>query len=223
MGALISGVAHGAFWGMAPVFGQRTGLTDAGIAAFIGATILGGAALQPYIGWLSDRFDRRVVLTQVCFASTLTAVMALALAEYRFSLVGLTSSMFLYGGLSLSVYGLSVAHANDHLQANQTVEAARGLLLLYGGGAVAGPALAGLLMDAAGRESLFGLFAASWALLGGFALYRMRRRAPVPLADQEPFVVMERTSPVALEMLPQSGSEPGAVSARTTPRADAGQ
>lgn len=43
-GSLVSGLVIGAFWGMGPVFAQRIGLDNDGVAALMGATILGGAA-----------------------------------------------------------------------------------------------------------------------------------------------------------------------------------
>ncbi|NIR32161.1 MAG: MFS transporter [Gammaproteobacteria bacterium] len=215
VGAFGSGVANGAFWSLGPVFAQAAGLTEAGIASFMSAAILGGALLQLPIGHLSDRHDRRTVLMQVCFAAMLASLAAFALAERYDSLAGLTACMFVYGGLAFCIYSLSVAHTNDHLTPAEVLGATQGLLLLYGIGAAGGPVAAGLLMDAVGRGSLFGLFAGVWGLLGAFALYRMRARAPVPLAAQEPFVIMEQTSPVALEMHPQV--EPAAPEPPATP------
>ena len=77
VGAATAGVVNGAFWGMAPVFGQRLALGDAGIALLMSATIFGGVALQWPIGHLSDRFDRRSVLIAISFA---TAAVAVAIA-----------------------------------------------------------------------------------------------------------------------------------------------
>ena len=37
-----------------------------------------------------------------------------------------------YGGLMFSLYGISVAHTNDHLEPGQVLEGTRGLLLVYG-------------------------------------------------------------------------------------------
>jgi MFS family permease len=206
VGVAGAGVVNSLFWGMAPLFGQRIGLDAAGIASLMAATILGGVCLQWPIGHLSDRLNRRTVLVLVSFA---TAAMALVsgviIAEgYR----GLTVAAFLYGGLMFSLYGISVAHTNDHLEPGEVLEATRGLLLIYGGGALAGPLLGGAAMTLAGPVGLPALSAATVALLGLFGLYRMARRAPPPTAEQGEFVLMVRTTPVVLEMHPQADPAP---------------
>jgi MFS family permease len=72
VGALSAGAVNGAFWGMAPVFGQRLALGEGQIALFMGATIFGGAMLQWPIEHISDRIDRRSVLIMVSFATATT-------------------------------------------------------------------------------------------------------------------------------------------------------
>ncbi|MGA7799319.1 MAG: MFS transporter [Gammaproteobacteria bacterium] len=206
-GALVAGLTSGAFWGMGAVFAQRVGLTGVGIAAFMSVTILGGALLQWPVGHYSDNHDRRTVLMVVCFLAAGAALVGFALT--RLSPWGLVADGFFYGGLSFPVYGLAVAHVNDHTEATQVLEVTRGLLLLYGLGAAAGPASAGVLMQHLGPGSLMVFFALAFMLLGGFAVVRMRTSAPpVPPEEQAEFVPMLRTSPVALEMDPRADMEP---------------
>lgn len=206
VGALGAGLVNGAFWGMAPLFGQRLALGEAQIAALMSATILGGAILQWPIGHLSDRVDRRSVLVMVSFCTAVVAGGAGYIVTEGYP--GLTATAFLYGGLMFSLYGLSVAHANDHLDQGQVLEATRGLLLIYGGGALAGPLLGGAAMTLVGPVGLPALSAATVVLLGLFGLYRMARRAPPPAAEQGEFVPMVRTTPVVLEMHPQADPAP---------------
>jgi MFS family permease len=206
-GALASGAVNGAFWGMGPVFADRVGLSPPGVAAFMGATILGGAVLQWPIGRLSDRHDRRTVLAGVCAAGALLAVATLVVG--RWAPAALPLPAFLYGGLVFTVYGMSVAHVNDAVPHDQTLEAARGLLLCYGAGAALGPFATGLLMLAVGPGALPGGFAAVLLLVTLFALYRMGRRAPVPVPDQEPYVSVTRTSQAAFRIDPRVETAPG--------------
>lgn len=197
VGAFTAGLGNSAFWGMGAVYAQRTGMSATQTAAFMSATILGGAILQWPIGKLSDRWDRRVVLVAVCAAACVVAGGAIGLGPVVHIPV-----FFLFGGLLFSVYSVAVAHVNDVLQPEEILEASRGVLLLFGLGATLGPALAGGLMDLAGPTGFLAHFAASYALLAVFALYRMRRRKSVPLEDQGPFAPMARMSPAALEMHP---------------------
>lgn len=210
IGTLVAGLAQGAFWGMGAVFAQGIGLSHAGIAVFMGATIIGGALLQWPIGRFSDHHDRRVVLTLVCFAGALSAIAALYCAEL--SMPGLLASAFVYGGFAFSVYSLSVSHVNDHLAPPEVLQATSGLLLVYGIGATVGPAVVGILMDILGPASLLGYLAAVLALLGLFGLYRARIGAPIPVETHAPFVPVVRTSQVALELDPRAESEPESAS-----------
>lgn len=201
-GALASGMVIGAFWGMGPVFAQRIGLDNAGVAGFMGATILGGAALQWPIGQLSDRVDRRRVLASVGAAAAVLAIVASAAADV--SATALMAAIFVFGGLAFSVYPVSVAHLNDHLQPDQVLEGSSGLLLLHGLGAVAGPAVVGLLVGSYGPRSLLLYYAVTLVLLAMFVALRMRRTPPVAIEEHAPFAPMVRTSPEALVMLTEA-------------------
>src|SRR3546814_6857661 len=59
VGAAVTGVMMGAFYGLGAVFARGVGLNTAGTALFMSATILGGVALQWPLGRLSDLVDRR--------------------------------------------------------------------------------------------------------------------------------------------------------------------
>ena len=65
-GALTSGLMTGAFYGMSAAFGKSVGFSDAGVASFMAAAILGGAVFQWPVGNYSDRHDRRIVLLWGC-------------------------------------------------------------------------------------------------------------------------------------------------------------
>jgi len=205
-GVLGAGAVNGMFWGMAPVFGQRLTLDEGQIATLMSATILGGALLQWPIGHLSDLLERRPVLVSVSFATAALAMVAgLIVVQGR---PGLIFAAFLYGGLMFSLYGLSVAHTNDHLHPGQVLEATRGLLFIYGVGAFAGPLMAGIAMRAVGPVGLPLLSAGIAALLGLFGAYRMLRAEPPPREEQTEFVPLVRTSPVVLEMHPEADRSP---------------
>lgn len=200
-GALISGINNGAFWGLGALFAQRVGMSETGIALFMSLTIIGGALLQWPIGHLSDRHDRRKVLVMVSF---ITAV----IAGGAFLSTGMSHALLItffiaYGGFAFSLYGISVAHVNDHLETDQMLEASRNLLLIYGAGAAIGPTIAGLFMDAAGPGSFLLFLTSTLLLLGSLGLYRLRVGAVIPAEEQMAFASMVRTSPVALEMDPR--------------------
>ncbi len=197
-GALGSGILHGAFWGMTPVFGHRLDFGDGDIALLMSSTVLGGVLLQWPIGHLSDRIDRRSILILTAFATAVAASVISYITVQGHP--GLVTIGFFYGGLMFTLYSISVAHTNDHLAAGQILEATRGLLLVFGLGALCGPILGGLAMGIVGPAGLPAMSAITAIGLALFGVYRMTRRAAPSVEDQAEFVPMVRTSPVALEM-----------------------
>ncbi|MCB1773029.1 MAG: MFS transporter [Gammaproteobacteria bacterium] len=202
VGAFAAGVVNGAFWGMTAVFGHAIELDKLQIALLMSTTILGGALLQWPIGHLSDRHDRRKVLIGVSLATGGLAA-AVAYIVLR-DLPGLIVSAGIYGGLMFSLYGLCVAHTNDHLPQGQVLEATRGMLLTYGIGALTGPLLGGVAMQLVGPVGLPAVSSGTAIALALYGLYRMTRRLPPPIEDQSEYVPMVRTSPIALELYPEA-------------------
>jgi MFS family permease len=205
-GSFAVGLANGAFWGLAPIFVQGAGHSVDTVAYFMSLTVLGGAVFQWPIGYASDRFDRRKVLILNTFVAVgLGAAMAVFWSAPVPVLLGLA---LFYGGAIMPIYSLSVAHANDHVAATDFVEASGGLLLVFGVGATIGPYAASFAMQHLGGWALFAHTAAVHGLLGLFGLYRMTRRPSVPVAEQESFVSVPRTSPAIVELDPRGEPEP---------------
>jgi len=204
-GALLAGMALGAFWGMGAVYAASLGFDRAGIGAFMAATILGGAALQLPIGRLSDRGDRRSMLAGVAGLGAVVAAGALHLDAGAHG--GALAVFFLFGGLAFALYPLAVAHLLDRLPAEQLLAGCSALLLLNGIGAAIGPAAAGVAMERWGPSALPVFFAATLALLavvaGGRRLLKARH-----LLHPARFHPMVRTTPVALELLPEIPDRP---------------
>lgn len=182
MGAFSAGLVNASYYGLGPVFAQGIGLGITATSTFMASGIFGGLVLQFPVGRLSDRIDRRTILTAVAFATSV-ACLAIVLTS-RFAHVWLYLSVAMYGGLSFTVYSLCIAHTNDFASPAELVQTASGLLTAYGCGAFVGPAVAAACMGLVGPEGLFLTSAAVSAFLGTFALYRMRRRAPKSQEEQ---------------------------------------
>lgn len=206
VGATVSGLVNGALFGMGAVFAQRVGMSDLGIAAFMGATIIGGALLQWPIGHYSDNRDRRRVLFQVCVIGAALAAAGAVVARWsELALIGLG---FVYGGFVFTIYGLCVAHVNDRIDPARLLESTGGLLLLYGFGAAVGPTAAGIMMDLLGPGSLMTYFAALLLALAAFATHRMRVAPPLPAEAQSNYVSLTGSSPAVLQLDPRVEPEP---------------
>ncbi len=203
IGATGSGLLSGAFYSLGHVFGQGVGFSERGIATFMAATILGGAAMQWPVGHISDRHDRRWVLFGVCTCCAGIAGTGFYLArQYEDSLIFLG---VLYGGLAFTVYGLSVAHVNDLIDRSRVLEVAGGLLLLHGIGATVGPTLAGAVMDWLGAEALMLYFASVLGLLA-IGVWRFTRMRPFNRGEpgqKDGYVIMGEGSQAVLQMDPR--------------------
>ena len=171
-GTLLSGMCHGAFFAMIPLYGSVTGLDLAKVSTLTSLGLLSGIILQWPIALASDKYDRRIILM-------ITAFMAALPAGY-FAMVGATSIMQQYisvsimGAFTLSLYSQCISHANDHLEPTQVVPAAGLLVLIYGTGFASIPILMGQLMAISPNYFYIvnGVLAASLAL---YTFYRTLR------------------------------------------------
>lgn len=206
VGCLLFGAANAAFWGMAPLYAQTLGYGAAGVASLMAATLVGGTIMQWPVGMLSDRMDRRYVLAVTGLVSTIVAV-GLALFGSMLPFYTLMVAMGVYGGTSIPMYAVLIAHANDHMDAESFVEGAGTLLLAYALGATAGPLLAGGAMAVLGPAGLFVTLGLVFALLVAFIMVRLVARDSVPAEDKDDFVAVVRLSPALYAMDPRASEE----------------
>jgi MFS family permease len=184
VGMFSVGLVTAAFFALGPVYGQRIGLDVEYISYFMTAAVVGTVILQAPIGVLSDRFDRRIILTITTLLTSLAAVLCVFASQVSTNLLLLAVALF--GGLALPLYSVCVAYTNDHLKPNQMIAASGALVLTSGLGAVAGPILIASIMDYFGEQAMFWAIAVVHAFTGLFALYRMTVSRAVPLDKQGP-------------------------------------
>ena len=164
------------------------------VSLFTSASILGGTILVWPLGRLSDRFDRRKVLTGTAALGGLGAFAAAVLeAPDPWIQIAFVATI---GSFATPLYSLSVAHTNDRLETDKMVAASSSLLLTNGIGGMCGPALAGVAMQVLGPSGYFWFPAFAMLLLTAFALFRMTRRKAIPNEEQVDFVQLPRTSGV---------------------------
>lgn len=78
--------------------------------------------------------------------------------------------------MTLPLYSLSTAHANDRADLLEMTELNASLLFLYGIGAIVAPLIASALIAGLGPSALFGMIAVAHGVLILFGLWRMTRR-----------------------------------------------
>ena len=185
-GAAAAGMAHGTLFALGAVYGDRIGLSVAEISLLMGIAVAGGIVAQWPIGRLSDRFDRRRVITVVALLAAIFALLAATLGGTSLAL--LLTFMFLLGCMTLPMYSLCIAHTNDYLAPAQMIQGGATLVMVGGIGACLGPPVAATLMGAVGPIVFFVFLAGVHAAIGLFAVYRMSQRASKPLDQQGPTI-----------------------------------
>lgn len=163
--ALLAGLSESACYMLLPVYGVRAGVGEAAALTWLTVLIVGAIALQVPLGWLADRVDRRRLLGLAAVAGTVLPL-ALLLALDRPWLAW--TLLFLLGGIALGYYTVGLALLGTRFAPGELAVANAAFMVLYETGTTAGPALAGLAMQAwAPHGYLLALaaFPAAYALL----------------------------------------------------------
>lgn len=171
LGAGLNGVAQASFFVALPFFALSVDVGEGGVGLLLTVGTLAGMAAQFPIGWLSDRMDRRIVAIG---SGALAAPLCLALASGAASggailyvLVGLLA------GLTLPIYSVCIAHANDQLTPSQIVPASGALILAFNVGLLTGSIGAPALTGVVGATAVFWLIGASHVAMVALAGLRM--------------------------------------------------
>ena len=83
VGCVVSGLLGATFYALVPAWMQNEGIGQETIAIFMLAVVLGGLAFQIPVGRLSDRFDRRLVLSLLGFGFAAVAIVLINLPHSR--------------------------------------------------------------------------------------------------------------------------------------------
>ncbi|GIX31929.1 MAG: MFS transporter [Porticoccaceae bacterium] len=205
VGAAAAGLVTGAFWALGPVFAREAGLDAAGVGLFVSGAVLGGALFQLPLGRLSDWLDRRVVLLGVAVAGALSSLALLVVAAEP-ALLPLFALP--WGGTTMTVYAICLAHATDHADPRELTMVGSGILLAFGVASALGGPLAAVGVAVLGSGGLFAFCAAVQLGLAVYLALR-RRRHPLPLVDTtEGFHAMAESSPAALALDPRAEEPP---------------
>jgi len=211
-GILLVGIANGAYGTLGAVFGARAGLPSSEIALMMSLTIFAGAVMQFPAGRLSDRTDRRHVLAgMACVAAVAGLLIFFFKPANPYFLISL---VVVYGAAANTLYPITVAHANDFASPEDFLKVSGGLLLLYGIGTIIGPTLGGPVMSFVGPYALFFVTAISHVMITTYAIFRSRRRAPVPVGAREAYTTLpsanaQTITPESMSLASPGGELPG--------------
>ena len=159
---VVFGLYEAALMALLPIWGVRNGLDNRMAAATLTAVYGGSILLQMLVGWLSDKMPR-VGTLRLCGVIGLAG--ALALASLHVPLPVVFAVLFVSGGIAGGIYPVALSMAGDRFRDTELVTVNAAIIMAYGLGALAGPALGGVAMDAVGPQGLFWLFVALFATL----------------------------------------------------------
>ena len=185
VGGLGTGVANGAIFAMAPVFGIAVGMSVSRISVFMGILILGAVVLQWPIGAWSDRVPRR---RSIVVVNLLAAASAIAITQLEPDGMLILVAAFLLGGSTFPLYSLSLSHVNDVLDPRQIIAASSVFVLITGVGSVLGPLGGSVLMTASGPTALFWLIGAVHLAVAVYAVFRITVREGPSVAEQRRYL-----------------------------------
>ncbi|PWB33532.1 MFS transporter [Pseudomonas sp. SDI] len=151
-----AGLIVGSFYGLAPLYASKQGLSTEQVGIFMGCCIFAGLLVQWPLGWLSDRYDRAVLIRSVAVGLAITALPLAIMPSVPLQV--LFAAGFLVSLLQFCLYPLAVAFSNDHVEGERRVSLTAMLLVTYGVGASIGPLVAGVLMKTLGDQMLYAFF-----------------------------------------------------------------
>lgn len=195
-----SGLILSPIYGLMPLYASQLNYSTADVALMMSLIIYGGMSLQYPVGRSSDFLGRRKILLFLLLSSALMAFVILSFGEqYRWIL--LTAAFFL-GGVTFTIYPVSISMACDVLEKKDIVAATQGLLLAYGIGAAIGPEIASLTMNLLGPNGLLIYFMVVSCLIALFLAWPYRRALSIII--RRPFVALPRSTPIANQLDPRA-------------------
>lgn len=208
VGTVASGMINGAVMNLAPAWGAGQGLAIGLIVLLLAMMQVGSLVLQWPLGWLSDHLDRRFLIIGCTVGVTLLSWLVATLPDAP-STVRLIVLFLLLGGLSMSFYGICIAHAADFAEPDQMIKVSSGLLFAWAMGSTIGPVIAGPWMSWLGPSGLFMFVGLTAAVITLFIAYRRTQRQPVPPQNRPGFVNLPATSPRLAEIDPRRTDQKG--------------
>ena len=164
---------------LTPIYGTQIGLPAGTTVGLVTTVSIAGMLAQTPVGWLSDRFERRIILL---VQGVLSVTLCAAIAWVGNSSVPLLFVLFfVYGCTALTVYPVAMAFGASQLHSRHMVGASGTLLLLYSIGNVATPGISAGLMEHMGAPAMFLLLGGGAVLVTLAACYNLLRR-PVTMA-----------------------------------------
>ncbi len=213
-----TGAIHSALFSLAAVYAATVKFTIFEISILLFIITISGALSQAPIGYLSDKFDRRLIIIISSLGSAIFAIFAIIASDASLNTfwnmnfhteLGFGKILFfiligLYASLCLPLFSLNLAHTNDFVPKEKFVAAGGGLQLIFGIGAIGGPIICTLFMKLIGVNGFFIFLIIFHILISAFGFYRMTIRETEDNPDSTFTPLPVTITPVELELDPDA-------------------
>ncbi len=174
LGIVIMGAGVVSWYIALPLYALRSGFTEAQASGALVVAMIVAAVVQYPVGWIADHIDRRLVVMGLALITGAAALwMALDTAPGR-----LVLGFSIIAAVSLPVYSVLAAHANDHLSPGQVVAASGTMAFLLQLGQVVGMLLGPNLISMLDGRGLQLFIAATSLVVAVIAVTRRVTSAP---------------------------------------------
>lgn len=151
------------------IYGSQNGLDLDESTVLLSSFLIGSLLLETPFTWLSDYFDRRFLIVLMAFACLICAVyLPIAITFNAVALV----LLFLWGGMTASIYSTSLALIADRYSADEMIIANSGYFVMESLGGVGGILMIGFAMQLIGSDGLPYIIMLASILFFSFALTR---------------------------------------------------
>ncbi len=226
-----TGAIYSALFAMFAVYATKINFSLFEISILLFLTTIAGAFFQVPIGYLSDKYNRRIVIILCNLFSAGFCLMLIFISGDKLSNLNalhllLDINIFqninlltyagpsklyfftiitVYAGIALCIFSLNLAHTNDFVPKEKFVAAGGGLQFVFGLGAMGGPLFCSIVMDQLGPNGYFLYLLCFHIIIALFGIYRMARRQ-VAENPYNTFTPLPRNiTPAGIELDPETG------------------
>ncbi|HKY94881.1 MAG TPA: MFS transporter [Kiloniellales bacterium] len=175
MAAFLAGFTDQGVLSHLAIYAERRGFSTDMAVLLLTIMVVANLLLQPVIGWLADRSDRRRLLLLCGWVFFLAP---LGLQFYFAEPFALWPLLVLWGGASLGIYTVALTILGDRFEPALLAAANSAVVALYQVGAILGPPAGGVGMDAFGNAGLMWVMASAAALFLLYAALTRNRARP---------------------------------------------
>ena len=201
------------------------------ISILLFLTTIAGAFFQAPVGYLSDKYNRRIVII-LCnlFSAFFCIILIFVSSDKLFNLNALhmllninifqnfnlmtyagPSKLYffivitIYAGITLCIFSLNLAHTNDFVPKEKFVAAGGGLQFVFGLGAMGGPLFCSIAMEKLGPNGYFAYLLIFHIIIAIFGVYRMAIREVAENPDNTFTPLPRNITPAGIELDPETG------------------